>query len=757
MEPLKVVPSERAIGIRPYADQGLKEFLAKPIVIDDITWSTTDTFNTILTSGDINTAIESKALWANKLSGYKYFRGTVVLRLNINASPFQQGRLLLHFLPFATHMGADWVSLHNANMCTKTQQRSVEIDCRDTECVLRIPYVSPYQWYDRESGLFKYGSYYISVLSDLATGTSGQTDVFGTLFLSIEDAEFAGPIVPQGPSKGRRRALRPSNPADSEKSGVVSGIADTIANTSQALGEVMPELDWITGPTTWISDAVANVASIFGFSQPRSEEATIPVMVRKMFGFANYDNTYLGDTLGLSMSNKLELSSSFAGQDLDEMNIDYLKTIPAYVQGLTWQDSAIEGDSLYVRQIVPQNLAFQEFYVGTYTYELQSGPPFVNLARFYQYFRGGVRLHMKVVKTDFHSGRLLLTFSPTKLVNTAPTTQNSAYLFREIIDIRTSNEYVWTLPYLQPEDFITTGQTMGTVSLTVLNRLRAPETVSSGVQVMIWFSAAEDFEFACPKQNGRMSIKPTPQSGVSAKDLGVVKQIGSSEPRERVIDHVSSCMGEVVTSVKQLLLRPNLMNWKWSGVTPLGAGGWVRPFTYGVSSVHATAGTPVGGPIVGDIISEMATMFALSRGSMRFWYPDDGSASFQVRLNQMDASTAVIGNTTNAFLYNDSELSYDLANTGPIVFYRTSVQDDFVACEVPHYGQTPSRLNKIYFGTSTSFNPDPSQPASTVYFDSSTALTAATSRLYRSVGDDFQMGYFCGTVPYCNSISLTPP
>lgn len=196
------------IGRDPQLEKSLKEdrvhnlldFLKRPTPIAEFLWTVSDTASTTLTSFVNPTAILSHSMNAQKVAGFTGFKGDMVLRLQVNGTRFQQGRLLLHYLPVTTLLPANRIGLANSNLVFKTQQPRVELDINvDTESVLTIPFVYPLEYYPLLDGGPAVGTFYITVYSPLVSPT-GDTNASVMVWAHFENPELVYPTVlaPQG-------------------------------------------------------------------------------------------------------------------------------------------------------------------------------------------------------------------------------------------------------------------------------------------------------------------------------------------------------------------------------------------------------------------------------------------------------------------------------------------------------------------------------------------------------------------------------
>jgi len=271
---LSVIESDR-LDVK---DQGLASFFAKPYVVSQAVWSTTGVQNTNIANIDVWTAYNSVAPWTDKARGYALMRGTVVLRVQINANPFQQGKLLISWQPLNNELGAVSTSayLHYFHIESKRMLPCVELDCSESSAMITVPYISPASWVDVKTGTYGWGRIQVDVLSPLVVGAAGTTTVDVTTFMHFEDMEFAAPLYPQMSGRGGPKMKYKGRTMTKEEAKMESGpITNALATTSKVaagLGGV-PILSSVMEPLSWATNAASGVAASLGWSKPVTHEA----------------------------------------------------------------------------------------------------------------------------------------------------------------------------------------------------------------------------------------------------------------------------------------------------------------------------------------------------------------------------------------------------------------------------------------------------------------------------------------------------
>jgi hypothetical protein len=774
-------------------DMGIRDFLANPVMIFDSTtipWTNSLPVNSQLGAYVLSGLVNSWAYNVNKIQGFNLIRGTICLRVVLNPTPFMVGRLMLSFLPAWTDWGASFdptyagtkaVSLNSAAMLP-----NVTIDCRDGVGIMKIPYVSPYRFFDIKQGVGDFGICYLRVLSQLEFGPgASETTCDYAVYGWLEDVELAAPLVPQSNvdffsgfrEQGKRKFL-----AVTEKErhvatgGTVSRLLKAGSKFAGSLGEI-PVISAAMGQLEWVLNAASGAASAFGWSKPTIDAPLVVVTS----GYNRYSATATGADsaipLALIANNSTKVTDDISIRDEDEMSLAFLLKVPALFSptntannGFQWAASNVQGTPLISMPIFPQN-----FYIpgtisrGTHTANYIQGPPLFYLSYLFAYYRGSIEIIFKFVKSDFHSGRLQITFTPSRqLAVTAPTISTGQLALREIVDIKSSNEVVLKLPFLHNIDYLPVGTSMGQLDVVVLNELRAPDSVFQNIDVLMYARAGDDFEFAVPTTLSAQAFSLqsnlgffTEQSndafGTSGKEMAVDTVIGGMDHQQLSTYHSEACIGEHVTSIKQLLNRYSIVKWLTINANPLSTQIKMWPWFSSILSLNGTTGLS-GGSVGGDTYSFLAPMFLGYRGSVKMNIVPIFSSSNNTGNNLfatitpggLTPGTSPVINMTSTVTsvpYWDAAASLatntSIPSTGIAVTDPTLGQSSFV---VPYYNQT--RFSYVYnaFSSASSVVPnDPTQPIACLNIGIPNKFSTAS--INRSFGDEFQLAYFLGCPP----------
>lgn len=738
---------------RDYEDNRIVDvasYFAKPVDIWHGTFTTAGSWGDQLTSIDLLSAFNSIPMWRNKLSGFYNFRGTVVLRLVANPTPFHAGQLRLSFFPCENIMQLEAKS-HVQYRDTISQLRGVYLDMSESEVTMEIPYVAPTHYIElTATSPVSWGRIYIHIFEILRTGT-GPTTVDLSLWMSIKDAEVSGQIIPQ--SSGRKRQTR-GNVVDRETNGglgPISKILDSGVNLARSISAI-PSLTGLAQPAEWALTAARGAASALGWSKPLSDAPANRMTNDYNWYSVNCSGSSLAQPMSLMPDNKLATIYDAADAGMDEMSINYIKTRTAFIGDFQWQSASGFGLSLYYRDIGPAHAIASVTDPNGNSLKLM--PPYSFLGQLFGLWRGSIEVIFRVVKTGFHTGALAFVWVPgpnPPLGNTV-WGPSAAYPYRVILDLKKGNEVCMRLPYLLPQDYVDFNTAMGRIYVNVVNPLVAPATCANVVDVMMFARGGPDLEFQFPVAPLYDPIMPQGYGSIGEFGEVACSTMGANEV---VYDtHRSQLtIGEHVTSVLQLLKA------EWNlAVTPTGDTDGFRNFFMLAHRFYACQSKSSGGggiftPILqGDYLSRIAACYAFHRGGIRYRVLDGNSGS---STNWGNYRAAVFGTGAGNAVFNQTGTLIDrvrgnyFSGPNPISsrIYQSNSRNGSLAVQVPFYHRyrySPCRMLTTSITDVSDYNPSITLVVTGFAGQNAASDQACSTMLLRSVADDFQFSYFVG-------------
>lgn len=426
----------------------------------------------------------------------------------------------------------------------------------------------------------------------------------------VEDVEK---VVEFGPAvEPQSGTLRKAAEEDVENDGPLSGPLYSASKVASSVSKYIPSLSSIATPISWATRIASNVVAAFGYSRPLQLEANHRYWNTQNHYQNNADGPDTSFNLGLLQDNKLCVIDNGGGTNIDEMAIEFIATKNACIgrfllspssSGLRYSVSLCPNSMYCVEDIgslthyqVPfEWLALEKkenTELGLDLPNANSGTvlnttPNFMLGTMFKYFRGGFRFRIKCNKTRFHAGRLSVMFTPYSVLDTevrdiwvpsiaddlAGTVDLLGHV--KIWDLREDSEIVFECPYIYAKPYCEVYEPYGSLTISVVDNLTAPENVSNTLTFAVEVEAMEGFEYSFPYQ-GDYVVAPDADYRVQQVDGGIEPLSTEIQAQSGMVDKgqcpfpVDSvdmsceCIGERIMSVKQLLSRA-----EWTTITPL--------------------------------------------------------------------------------------------------------------------------------------------------------------------------------------------
>lgn len=457
----------------------------------------------------------SQPLWREKFSGFLGIRADIRFRLQVNAQPFQAGRLMAVWVPYAKYLGAYSDHYFKGNefvMPAVTGCPRTELDLSmHTEMDLLIPYVSPHSHFNLASGEGYYGKLVIVVYSPLVD-TSGSGLVDCTAWINFENIDLAFPT-------GANLVTKSVNP--SAQVGAEEVKAESYRSIAQDAGKLsaflkglplIPVLSDMSKPVTWALDGAEAFLKFCGYSKLQSTNVPSFFKQTPTHFMTNYDGVDMSHNLGMASENSVELMPEMVGNDTDEMAIHHIASTPCYFKHFSWSTTQSTKTKLVEFPVNPAEFLIQggdNLYCPTLL-SYVCGP--------FAFWNGSIDVTFKFVKTKFHSGRVRIIFQPGYEVLSS---SRINYNYSMVVDLRSESEVLFRVPYVATHPWLQTTCEYRAISSTpamlsdlicgvlyveVLNELVSVSSVSSSVDVLMEVSAGPDFQLACPTNSSLVPV-----------------------------------------------------------------------------------------------------------------------------------------------------------------------------------------------------------------------------------------------------------
>lgn len=496
----------------PKLEMDYSVILNKPFFIRNITWSNTSVVGQVLTAINIPSDILTNPLVRVPFNASVYYRAKISVVLQVAGTPMHNGLLIAAALP----NGGDnmWQSPSNLiNMNKYMAAPHAFLSANEaTPVVLEVPfYVNSKLAPIGINGTSvtpagaDYAEVVIAVVNAMGVPTSGSNSLTISAHFIFNELEFYAPHV--DPVWVAQADFEAESFVESAK-GFVTNVFDRV--TSGVKTTVKDAYDLIGSSQAIMFDLIdsgrAYLRSLTGLHNPA--DATIsskmavqlrqntnvvdaPIQIEKLdpySQFSHYTRDYTFDT------------------DIDEMLISEIASKPQYIGTFGVSTTDVEGTILFTRPITP----FQELNPVNYTENLttissiSTTSLLQNLYFMSKYWKGGLKLHIQSVMSNFHYCKLTVArnYSPdTNMITSVPAFASVPNLMMETLEFTGHQVHTIDLPYISPLEQLPTTTDM------LLNALQhamyyiylhqplvVNGAVVSKVKFNVYLSAAEDFQ-----------------------------------------------------------------------------------------------------------------------------------------------------------------------------------------------------------------------------------------------------------------------
>lgn len=718
----------------------LKQYFSRPILIDTINYNSG--IRTSLATYELTTS-STKARIRNfdRISGCFGWRATFCFRLQAIATPFQAGRVRMAFQPFRNQTAYDRLS----SVTPISQLPGVDLDIAETtSAILKVPFISNKNYFNYQTqadddlgtvGVFAYTSVALA-----AGATSPKIAVWHWLEdfeiiaaapAAIEFSPVPAALVapPTGVSPfesvqldtiieaqaGRYKA------ASSAESDAIPGNLSNVLSAGSKLAlwgmSKIPLISSFAGPTSWMLRETAKIAASYGWSKPLNSTPNSRMIQTVNTYQSNVDGADTTFSLGASVDNAVQPLPGFAGTNVDEMSIDYVKGVYTAISNPSLSAIFPVDTLIYACNITPSAMWFQggndNYSSVTLGTQVAFWPSSVmGLSNCFNLWRGGFKFRIKMSKTKFHTGRLLLGFTPVRTSVSAghflPTDYNSMDFKSVIWDLREGNVIEFEVPFISEYSWIENEASIGTFHITVVEPLQGPDTVASTVPFIVEVAGAPDLEFAFPN---------TPEYWPAPTNSVYVAQSGVFEPyaTENTTTQAANCIGEKINSVKQLLSKASFIASTFSNLTFYIRS--VEPPTW-------SAGTA----------GELLGLDPSWRAYFNFFYGmERGGLCYHLTPNGRDALIT-------------ASIAYFPSIESPISNTTHMESSTAMHVKVPYYSRWSRNITGSFIDV----------PGTQLIVRSSFGPSTTRLLVQERAADDFQFGYYLGAPPLARGISVFP-
>lgn len=765
----------------------LATFMARPVRIYTTTLAQGAAFG--ITRFDPWDLFLSNTAVSKKIENFHYIRGNLHINVLVNSTPFVYGLYALSYCPTVSDNSlfdttGDARATDAAIRTSYTQRPTLYLEPHVNKGgTMRLPFIYLDNFIEVQgTERTRLGSLDLYPIVSLATASTNTNGCTVSVYAWMEDVKLAGPTL--------------QLQSDEYATGPVSSVATAVAAASNKLTKV-PVIGKFARATEIGSGALAKIASLFGFSKVSTISDVQVFRNMTTRGMASGSIADAFEKLALDPKTELSVDTEVAGfAGGDELNIASLCARECVLTTAAWQQGDAVDTTLFHANVCPtmavSSLVSELGASRTVLYDTPMG----SVSRMFYNWRGTLVYTVKLVASQYHQGRLIVSFDPA---GNTPTAGSENTIVSKIWDIQETDELVFKIPFISSTnwkiantnispDFSVRGATsitfnddyhVGRFSIRVGTALLAP--LASANATLVIKTHMEDGEFAVPRHIDTL-LTPLP---LQSKEIALAQET----PVAPELYGVN--MGERIQSLRSLMQRSTFYHrdvfQQASGNTKQIVRNKMYPLNFGFQENTATnqswtdRATSVTVPTPGASdrnfwftdegpVQWMAPNFVGLRGSFKWtiYAHNFGNgcriiAGRDPRSYTLNTGFNRIHTTTTAYTLTRSQVAADmLTNTatqwtqGGISMTSSRVNPSLVV-EVPfqsHKNFEPTGSD-VYYGSSL----NGSRPLLWYYCLESgeAASTTAYVDMYGAAGTDFTMCGFVNIVPrYYFSTMPTP-
>jgi len=546
----------------------IEKFMSRPAIIDTRTWSVASSIDVSFAPWEL--FFEKPAIKA-KLDNYPFLRCDLHIKVQINASPFYYGALLVSYEPLNDFFGSSKVNTTASDPLVPYSQRPhIWIYPQNSEGgEMILPFIYPYEWLqvDKTTNLRYMGRIHFDSVDPLRNANS----VVGA-DVSIITTAWAENITLNGMTV--EASLQSSNRKKDEYSsnGAISKPASAIARAAGMLS-TLPAIGPFATATSIAANGVADIAKLFGYSKVPVASDVEPMKNLPFHGLAVSDISDATERLTVDSKNELTINNKCIGdRDEDPLNISKFVQRQSYLTSFIWASTKSVNDLLWNTYVSPYMSSVTP---GTSEHAINGTPMWV-VSQMFEHWRGDIIFDFKIICSQYHRGRLRFSWDPIGNVATTGTPGDTTHTtYNHILDISDTTELSLRVPYNQRAAYLKTPSSLtatifstsalskdssdtvnGIMTVRVLTEQTSPVS-SADIQILVSVRGAENLEFANPKEIDDTLNFFTVQSSDRDRVFQTEEKVfGEKSSLDENLNLVY--MGEKVTSLRELLMRCNL-------------------------------------------------------------------------------------------------------------------------------------------------------------------------------------------------------
>lgn len=488
------------------------DVLTRPYMIKQGTWTTSQPRGGALYETYVPNAVNVFTNFpvVTTMSFFTFLKCNLKFRIQLNSTRFHQGRLIFYFDPLNSRDayeqgGGKW------DITQFTAMPCAYVDASDSAPIeLEIPYQQIHTFMPLFNAVgvnepYYLGTIHLFVLNQLQCSSSASPSLDYTIWQSF--------VAPHMHIPMHAHSLPTTQGLES-----LAQMIPSVVSTAQSGMKFAASAE--TGD---IAGMFSSGKEIFNGIKSITDNLDKPTVFIPQ-SYSSHSSTSHGD--GIDNTERLTLEPCSITQhpeeiigDADEMNLSRLVKVPTIINFLNWATSNTTGTYLTSFNVHPMYAYIRIVSDQNYANIFPSNLGMIS-SRF-EYWRGSIMLRFSVVATQFHTGRLLISFIPNfpAKYNQTPTYDQAKSNNTWILDIQETSDMEICIPFESPtpwklvpayydtDDSRSSAildrsnhiETTGRITIFIMNELRTPGNIANNIDINIFMNGGDDFELSCPR------------------------------------------------------------------------------------------------------------------------------------------------------------------------------------------------------------------------------------------------------------------
>ncbi len=423
--------------------------------------------------------MRNKTYFQKFSSTFRYFRAGLKLRIQINSNPQNYGFLLINYWPNITDISTSVYDYRNAkpHFIDVSATQSLEIE---------IPYINHMRWLDLADTTTQWSNITVSYQSTTYTVQTQTIPITIQVWASFVDPEFDGAWELTPPSEAQSEIVVGETP--NALLNVAGALPLAVLGTSTAISAYQSVRDMVSSFVTMSTKVEAvektskRISQLFKQSPETFKEPT------------DLRPQYIGSLASLTQVPTVTLDAyprqKFPPCELGDPNL--LHNVLEICRIPTLRHIATLGTSSVPFQIFLDPGQGDSTTMISY-YDM--------MACMYRYWRGSIKVNIKIFTSPLISGRGILRLTNQWAVADSNPANEDETPYRKIITIKGSTEVSMTVPFIYDKWWKDTGVFTGfandqinTLTFDIISPLTSPGDLSPQVVLVVSVAAGDDFQ-----------------------------------------------------------------------------------------------------------------------------------------------------------------------------------------------------------------------------------------------------------------------